>query len=494
MRLSELIERIQAHYAHSATIKLKGEDTTIMTITQDSRQVTEGGMFAAIKGTVHNGEQYIMQAIKDGAVAILCDAASYESLNIPDHIAVLACDNSRKALSQCAAMMHRHLSEKCVAVTGTDGKTSVAEITRQLWEAAQIPAASIGTMGLRCDHTLQHMPTLSDNTSPEAVRFYHTLSLLAEQNVNHVVVEASSHGLHQSRLHGLSVDAAIFTSFSQDHLDYHNTMDEYFAAKCLLFTELLKPASRAALYADEPRIMAFAQSLKAQHDVVTYGMNALADVRIEAITPIPKGQHVSLYYNNEHYELNIPLYGTFQVYNTIAALLAVEATTNKHFAELIPLCLQLETVKGRLELISTTEQGALIFIDYAHTAGALEKALETLRPYASRNIHLVFGCGGDRDTTKRPQMGKVAQEHADVVTITDDNPRTEAPAPIREAIASACPKATIIGDRREAIHAAISQLQKGDVLLVAGKGHEDYQIIGTTKHHFDDADVIREVV
>ena len=494
MLLSDLIQRIYTHYTHPASITLSGQDRIILTITQDSRYVSEGAMFAAIRGTAHNGEAYITQAIEDGAVAILCNAASLDTLEVPSHITLLVCDNPRKALSQCAAMMHTHLTDICVAVTGTDGKTSVAEITRQLWEAAHIPAASIGTMGLRCDHELQHMPTLSDNTSPEAVRFYHTLSLLSEQQVNHVVVEASSHGLHQSRLHGLQVNAAIFTSFSQDHLDYHHSMDDYFAAKSVLFKELLTDNGRAILYADDTRIMTLAQSLRDNYETLTYGMHEHADVRVEAITPIPKGQHVSLYYNGEHYELNLPLYGTFQVYNVIASLLAVEATTTKHFAELVPLCLQLNTVKGRLELIGTTNESALVFVDYAHTPGALEKALHTLRPYVSRKLHVVFGCGGDRDNNKRPKMGKVAQDYADEVIITDDNPRTENPEAIRNMIAEACPKACVIPDRRTAIHTAMKQLHKGDVLLVAGKGHENYQIIGTTKHHFDDAEIICELV
>ena len=494
MFLSDLLSRIAQHFPSAAHVTLHGQDRAITTITQDSRHVTEGSMFAAIKGEVHNGEHYIERAIGKGAVAILCDAASYEHLSIPDNVAVLTSLNVRKALSQCAAMMHSHLTDICVAVTGTDGKTSVAEITRQLWEAANVPAASIGTMGLQCDHELQHMPSLSDNTSPEAVRFYHSLYMLSQQQVNHVVVEASSHGLHQSRLHGLQVDAAIFTSFSHDHLDYHHTLDAYFDAKTLLFRELLKPGGTSIFFADDTRIMAFAQSSKGSHHTLTYGTHQQADVRIEAITPVPSGQHISLYYDNKHYELNIPLYGTFQVYNVIASLLAVQATTDRYFAELIPLCAKLKTVKGRLELIGTTLQGALIFIDYAHTASALEKALQTLRPYAAHQLHLVFGCGGDRDVSKRPHMGKVAQDNADAIIITDDNPRTETASAIREAVAATCPKATIIADRRQAIHTAIAALNKGDVLLVAGKGHEDYQIIGTTKHHFDDAEVIREVV
>jgi UDP-N-acetylmuramoyl-L-alanyl-D-glutamate--2,6-diaminopimelate ligase len=491
MLLSDLIAKVTAYYAKPAPITLHGNDHIIISITQDSRHVVQHSLFAAIQGTAHNGEAYIEQAITAGATAILCDAASLAHLKIPKNIAVLTSDNPRKALSQCAAMMHRHQIQHCVAITGTDGKTSVAELTRQLWQAATIPAASIGTLGLRSDQALQHMPTLSDNTSPEAVRFYHTLSLLEEQHVHHVAVEASSHGLHQSRLHGLIPDVAIFTSFSQDHLDYHATMEAYFAAKMILFHELLRKHGRAVIYADDARLNQFAAALRTDYEVITYGTDASADLRIESITPMQKGQHISFYYQGIHYEFNLPLYGTFQVYNTIAAMLAVEATSSMHLAEIIPLCASLTTVKGRLELIRT-KNNALIFIDYAHTAGALEKALLTLRPYASGTLHLVFGCGGDRDTTKRPQMGAVAEALADSVIITDDNPRTEAPEPIRAAIAAACPKATIIADRRSAIHKAMQQLLSGDVLLVAGKGHENYQIIGTTKHHFDDAEVIRE--
>ncbi|TAE33642.1 MAG: UDP-N-acetylmuramoyl-L-alanyl-D-glutamate--2,6-diaminopimelate ligase [Alphaproteobacteria bacterium] len=466
------------------------EGIFISDITQDSRTVRDGSLFAAIRGNTHNGEIYIAQARAQGAAVILCHP---DALPLCEGHPAITCHEPRYLLSLLAAAYYQPQPSNMVAVTGTDGKTSTAEFVRQLWECTGHPALSIGTLGLKSNRILHDMPPLSDNTSPEAVRFYEALSVACNQGIMHAVCEASSHGLHQYRLEGLQVQCAIFTSFSQDHLDYHGTMEAYFAAKAVLFEQILHPRGLAIMCSDEPRIAALAQSLRAKGQrTLTYGTHG--DVRIDAITPMPTGQEVVLYYEDQHYSFHLPIYGDFQVYNTIAAMLAVHATTHHHLAELLTHAPHLHTIRGRLELVATTPKGARVFVDYAHTPAALSKALHTLRPYVDGTMTVIFGCGGDRDKTKRPLMGKEARMGADHVIITDDNPRTEDPAAIRTEIHAGCLGALIIPDRREAIDHAIRHGKAGDVILVAGKGHEDYQIIGTRKIHSDDAEIIRDSI
>jgi UDP-N-acetylmuramoyl-L-alanyl-D-glutamate--2,6-diaminopimelate ligase len=471
---------------HSVT-QWQGGDVPITSITQDSRLVTKGTLFAAIKGEKHNGEDYILAAIDAGAVAILV-SDDYDISHVKN-AAIITHPNPRVALSLLAQAFYQPQPTHKIAVTGTDGKTSTAEFVRQLWEMLAKPAISIGTLGLKSARPLSNLPTLSDNTSPEQVSFYQALNVAAIQEVQNVVTEASSIGIEQHRLSGFAPNVAIFTSFSQDHLDYHGTMEAYFAAKAQLFTEILQPQGTAILCADYPEIRELAQSLN--HHVITYGTHESADLRITNITPNATGQNVTCIYQGTQYQFNIPIYGDFQAYNIIASMLAICADCHLNFADIISLCERLKPIKGRLELAGQ-KNGALIFVDYAHTAGALAKALQTLRPYAQNKLHLIFGCGGDRDKSKRAQMGKVAHNIADYVIITDDNPRTEDAATIRASIKSTCPNALEIADRATAIKHAISQLKTGDVLLIAGKGHENYQIIGTFRLHFDDVEEVNK--
>jgi UDP-N-acetylmuramoyl-L-alanyl-D-glutamate--2,6-diaminopimelate ligase len=482
--LTELLASLPQQ--HSVT-HWHGGDVSITSITQDSRVVAKGTLFAAIKGEKHNGEDYIEAAIAAGASAILV-SDDYDILQI-QNATFITHHNHRLALSLLAQAFYCPQPTHKIAVTGTDGKTSTAEFVRQLWEILEKPAISVGTLGLKSDRPLANLPALSDNTSPEQVSFYKALNVAAQQGVQYVVTEASSIGIDQHRLSGFAPNIAIFTSFSQDHLDYHGTMEAYFSAKAQLFTELLQPQGTAILCADYAEIREFAQSLN--HKVITYGTHESADLRITNITPNANGQFVTCIYQSEQYQFNIPIYGDFQAYNIIASMLAICVDCHLNFANIIPLCASLKPIKGRLELAGQ-KNGALIFVDYAHTAGALAKALQTLRPYASNKLHLVFGCGGDRDKSKRPQMGKVANDIADYIIITDDNPRSEDAATIRASIKSTCPNALEIADRSAAIKHAISQLKTGDVLLIAGKGHENYQIIGTTKHHFDDVEQVQK--
>ncbi len=492
VRLTELLSTLSEELRPVAYPERIGE-VYVDGLTQDSRQVTPGMLFAAIPGAVHSGEDHIDAVIGAGAIAILCRESARE--RIPDHYQgiVLTVPEPRRVLSHLAAAYYRPQPPGMVAVTGTDGKTSTAEFIRQLWELLGHKALSIGTMGLVSDTVLRDMPALSENTSPETVTFFQSLACACEQGIYYAVCEASSHGLSQYRMDGVSLKATVFTSFSQDHLDYHGTMDAYFAAKARLFKELLDDDHPAILCQDYPEIAALAGELRARRrQVITYGTQG--DMAIRSVTPIPSGQHVVLMYEDEEYEMNLPVFGAFQVYNICAAMLAVAATTRTHPAELVAFCSRLSTIRGRLELVGKTQEGALIFIDYAHTPGALEKALSTLRPYAGHQLHAVFGCGGDRDRDKRPKMGRVAAELTDAVIITDDNPRTEDPDVIRAEILVGCPGAKNIADRREAIDEAIRGLQAGDVLLIAGKGHENYQIIGTTKYHSDDAEIVADIL
>ncbi len=489
--LTDLVAPFEEMLSLSVPDSIDSRHIFITHITQDSRSVTPGCIFAAIQGTHHNGEDYIADAVTQGASAILCRPELAASLSLP--CPVIATDNPRQAVSILAAQLYTPQPPYTIAVTGTDGKTSVAEFTRQFWELLDIRAASIGTLGLKTRHIIPELPTLSDNTTPEPATLHHALSVACAHGVLHVACEASSHGLDQHRLDGMAPQAAIFTSFTQDHLDYHHDMDSYFAAKARLFHELLADDGLAVLCSDYADIARLADTLRQQgKQVITYGTSG--DAVMSSITPIPSGQHLQLQYDDQHYHIHLPVFGTFQAYNIVAAMLAVSYVTRVHVAELIALCEKLHTIPGRLELTGTTRNGALIFVDYAHTPGALEKALQTLQPYVRNQLHVVFGCGGDRDTGKRPQMGSVAAKATPYIILTDDNPRTEDPDTIRADIATGCPDAQQISNRREAIRTAIDRLQAGDVLLIAGKGHETYQIIGSTRHHFSDAQTVQDVL
>ncbi len=498
--LIELIKTVDGFHLVARNVNSYA-NVAISHITQDSRSVVAGTLFAAIKGGLHNGEDYIEAAIAAGAVAILVgedyDLTPHGSPAGVDKTIFITHHNPRLGLSLLAQAFYQPQPQHRVAITGTDGKTSTAEFTRQLWELCGANAASIGTLGLKSARPLINLPPLSDNTSPEPASFYHTLSECARQGVQHVAVEASSIGIEQHRLAGFAPNVAIFTSFSQDHLDYHGTMEAYFNTKAKLFHEL---QGTSILCTDYAEIAQLAGELKAQgKHVITYGAGTNADLHIQAITPFAGGQLVQFTYGGADFKVTAPLYGDFQAYNLLAASLAVGIDLQLLLEHILQYWTQIQPIKGRLQLAGvkegagikegagTTAQGALIFVDYAHTAGALEKALQTLRPYATHKLHVLFGCGGNRDTGKRPQMGAVAASLADAITITDDNPREENAASIRASIMAACPHATEIACRAQAIAHAMVQLQAGDVLLIAGKGHEDYQIIGTTKHPFDDA-------
>lgn len=471
-------------------VRIHGDDSiTITGLSTDSRTVQPGNLFIAIPGTSGDGAQYAQDAVARGAVAVA--AQEGVSLSLPESVTWLEVINPRHAAAMYAAEFYQPLPENLVAVTGTDGKSSTVEFIRQLLEAAGRKAASLGTIGITTSVELP--PYEATNTTPDPVVLCQRLQMLAQAGIDDVALEASSHGLHQYRLEGLMPKVGVFTTFGQDHLDYHGTLEDYFEAKARLFRELLPVGSFAVLNADDPRIIALHEDCAVQ-GVQVMGFGEQGDaVQLLSALPVEEGQMVHLTLGGVEWMGPIPLYGRFQVMNVLAAsgaALALGLTPET----IIAAYAGLKGVRGRLELAARHPEGMPVFVDYAHTAQGLASALSALRPHVTGRLHVVFGCGGNRDAGKRPEMGRVATEKADVVIVTDDNPRKEDPALIRQAILAAAPGAREIGDRRAAIAEAVAGLQPGDVLLIAGKGHETYQIIGEQKHPFNDVEEAQAAV
>ncbi|RTL51640.1 MAG: UDP-N-acetylmuramoyl-L-alanyl-D-glutamate--2,6-diaminopimelate ligase [Bradyrhizobiaceae bacterium] len=442
----------------------------------DSRAVKPGDVFFALSGAKLDGVHFIDQAIGRGAVAIVGDR-----LPQADSRAVFVTSaNPRRSLALAAARFFPRQPQIIAAVTGTSGKTSVAAFTRQIWERLGHQAASIGTIGL----VSPKRTVYGSLTTPDPIALHRSLDEIAGEGVTHLALEASSHGLDQHRLDGVRIGAGAFTNLSRDHMDYHPTVEHYLAAKLRLFSDLVAAGGPAVIAADHDHSeTVIAASRKRGLDVMTVGRKGTAitlrDAAIEGF-----GQIISVEHNGRKYRLRLPLVGEFQIENAlVSAGLAIGTggDADKAFAALE----QLEGARGRLELVGS-RNGAPVFVDYAHKPDALAKALEALRPYASRKLVVVFGAGGDRDSGKRPLMGAVAAAGADVVIVTDDNPRSENPAAIRAAILAEATGAREIGDRAQAIRTAVAQLQAGDALLIAGKGHETGQIVGDKVLPFSD--------
>ncbi|HEX3536604.1 MAG TPA: UDP-N-acetylmuramoyl-L-alanyl-D-glutamate--2,6-diaminopimelate ligase [Stellaceae bacterium] len=466
-------------------------DPEILGITADSRQVRPGYLFAALRGTRSDGRAFANEAVGRGAVAILTDDAAALALKGESRtVAVVTDRNPHRRLSLFASRFFGRQPATVAAVTGTNGKTSVAHFTREIWTALGRPAASLGTLGLVSPDGRR----AGALTTPDPVALHRDLYDLARGGVEHAVIEASSHGLHQYRLDGVAVTAAAFTNLTRDHLDYHGDMDAYRAAKDRLFADLLVSRGRAVLNADSPEFARLAELCRIHdHDVISYGVAERANLRLRERLPLPTGQKLALELYGERRETTLPLVGDFQALNVLAALGLVIACGS----ELAPAAAALERltgVPGRMQPVGATPDGSPVFVDYAHTPDALATVLNGLRPHTQHRLVVVFGAGGDRDRGKRPLMGETAARLADQVYVTDDNPRSEDPAAIRHAIIAAAPGAIEIGDRRAAIGAAIEALRAGDVLVIAGKGHETGQIVGTEVHPFDDAVVAREAL
>lgn len=486
--LSELIER-----AGLASASLTGDANVLITdITADSRQAKAQAIFVAIPGVDSDGAQYVPDALNRGASALVLDEKT--KLDIPANVPVLRVADARAAVSALADALYPQQPEFLYAVTGTDGKTSTADFVRQLAGALGHKAASMGTLGLRSPVAALNEKYPAQNTSPEPVLLRRTLSSLADAGVTHVAIEASSHGLHQKRLDGLRFTAAAFTNLTRDHLDYHGTLEAYAGAKARLFSEVLPVTGIAVLNHDDAQYASL-KTLCDARGVITrsFGRSEGTDYRVTQVTPHAGGLDASFVVGSKSFNVSLPFYGAFQLSNMLTALALLDlkgAMLDKAVAALAGLT----GVPGRLEKIAVSDAGAPIFVDYAHTPAALANILKTLRPHTAGKLHVVFGCGGDRDTGKRPVMGKAAVEFADHVVVTDDNPRSEDPATIRAAVLAGAKGAQEIGDRGEAIRAAIAQLKTGDVLVIAGKGHETTQTIGNQVIHFSDAEHIREAV
>ncbi|HEX2580372.1 MAG TPA: UDP-N-acetylmuramoyl-L-alanyl-D-glutamate--2,6-diaminopimelate ligase [Dongiaceae bacterium] len=460
----------------------------IIAITSDSRDVGPKMIFAAIPGHADDGGKYLSSAAARGAGAFLVRRGTV----LPEEIGartVLETDNVRRALALIAARLFRSQPAVIAAVTGTSGKTSVASFTRQLWQATQRPAASIGTLGIVTAEAQEYGAL----TTPDPVVLHRQLADLASKGIEFVALEASSHGLDQHRLDGVHLSAGAFTNLSHDHLDYHGTEEQYFLAKRRLFDTLLPTGAAAIIntdssYAAALREVAHARGLHA----ITTG-RAAGDIRIEAARATPEGQEIDLVMFGEKQRVMFPVLGSFQADNLLVAL-GIVIGCGEMPGRLFGFIPRLRPVPGRLESIGRTARGGLVYVDYAHKPAGLDIVLRAVRAATAGKVWVVFGCGGDRDRAKRPLMGEIAGRLADRVIVTDDNPRSEDPAAIRAEILRGCPDATEIGDRAQAIAAAIAALDEADTLVIAGKGHETGQIVGKTVLPFDDAAVARHLL
>jgi len=454
-------------------------------ITADSRQVVPGDLFAALPGVRMDGRAFIADAVARGAVAILAPNGTVWPAGVP-HRPLLLDEEPRRRLAQIAAAIAGRQPDTVVAVTGTNGKTSTVEFLRQIWTAAGHKAASLGTLGLSAPG-FDPGPGL---TTPDPVSLAETLAGLARRGVTRTAMEASSHGLDQFRLDGVRLTAGALTNLTRDHLDYHGTLDAYRDAKLRLFEELLPAGAPAVTHSDidPPTLAALREIADRRH----LELRVLGEHwRLRDISMRPDGQDLLLDTPEGPRRVAMQLPGRFQADNALMAAALAEVLGQRDALDRLP---ELTGVRGRLELAARLPNGAAAYVDYAHTPDAIERVLSALRPHTVHRLHIVFGAGGDRDRGKRPLMGAAAAQHADVAIVTDDNPRTEDPAAIRAAILAACPGACQIADRAAAIEAALNGLGPGDVLVVAGKGHEQGQTIGTTVIPFDDVDVIRRLV
>ncbi len=475
MKLREILPPDAELAALDAEREVKG-------VTADSRAVRPGDAFVAIAGARTDGARFIAPALAAGAIAIVAEREPDTTL--PHGIALARVGNARQTLARAAARFFPRQPQTIVAVTGTSGKTSVATFTREIWSALGRRAASIGTIGLVSPNS----EVYGSLTTPDPVALHQSLDQLAGQGVTHLAIEASSHGLDQHRLDGMQIAAGAFTNISRDHLDYHASMEAYLAAKLRLFESLVVPGGAAVINADsEHDDTVRAAATKRGLSIVSIGR---AGTTIRLIHSAVDGfsQQLQIQHDGKQFSVRLPLAGEFQIENAlVAAGLAV--ATGSDPALVFAALGDLTGPKGRLERVGSN-RGAPIFVDYAHKPDALAKALDALRPYASGKLIVVFGAGGDRDRGKRPLMGAVAAAKADRVIVTDDNPRSENAAAIRAEILAAAPAAIEIGDRREAIRAAIAGLSRGDVLLIAGKGHETGQIIGDRVMPFSDHEAV----
>ena len=462
-----------------------GGNPPITGISVDSRQVQPGTLFAAMPGSKVHGAEFIQYALRMGAVAVLTDAEgatlAANALAQAD-AALVVTDAPREALSRAAALWYGAQPQTMIAVTGTNGKTSVSTFVRQIWIEMGVAAVNLGTTGVEGAWTapLAH-------TTPEPITLHRTLAEASANGITHAAMEASSHGLDQRRLDGVTLKAAGFTNFTQDHLDYHETFDAYFDAKAGLFSRVLPEDGTAVINIDDPKGVDMVAIARARGcEVITVGRDG-GDLHLTGQRFDATGQDLRFSYRGKTYQKRLNLIGGFQADNVLlaAGLVIACGADPAHVFDTLP---HLTTVRGRMQLAATRDNGGAVFVDYAHTPDAIATALQAMRPHVMGRLVAIVGAGGDRDRAKRPLMGQAAAAHADLVFVTDDNPRSEDPATIRAAVMEGAPEATEVGDRAEAILRGIDAIGTGDALLIAGKGHETGQTIGDDVLPFDDVE------
>jgi len=455
-------------------------------LTVDSRAVQAGDMFVAMPGNKTDGRAYIADAVKAGAAAIL----TTPGVKVDGGVSVVEDHNPRRRYADLASRFFDNQPETQVAITGTNGKTSVADFTRQIWQSIGLEAASVGTLGVRA----RQLDRPGGLTTPDPMALHADLHALAEAGVSHAALEASSHGLDQYRMDGVRFKAAAFTNLTRDHLDYHKSEQGYFYAKARLFGELVDPGDAAVINIDSKwgavlEDIAWARGLER----LSVGTNEKAAIRLVEQKVSLEGQRIAFDYGGCSYDIRLPLVGRFQAENALLAaglVLATGGEPDQVFGALETLA----GVPGRMELMGKSHNGGAVFVDYAHTPDGLATVLKAARLHHPTALHVVFGCGGDRDAGKRPQMGAIAQQLADKIIVTDDNPRSEQASVIRKEILAAVPDATEIADRYQAIEMAISNLQAGDMLVIAGKGHEEGQLVGDTVLPFSDIETVKKLL
>ncbi|SFA70681.1 UDP-N-acetylmuramoylalanyl-D-glutamate--2,6-diaminopimelate ligase [Poseidonocella pacifica] len=463
-----------------------GREASIHGIAVDSREVREGYLFAALPGVKAHGASFVAAALAAGASAVLTDADGARlaaDVLEGSKVAMIVVEDPRQTLAYTAALWFGSQPGTVVAITGTNGKTSVASFCRQIWVEMGREAVNIGTTGVEGVWTapLAH-------TTPEPITLHRALSQAAANGVTHAAMEASSHGLAQRRLDGVHLKAAGFTNFTQDHLDYHTSFDDYFAAKAGLFDRVLPDDGIGVLNIDDPKGAELAGIVADRgQDLLTVGRSAGADLRLLAQRFDATGQEIRFSFEDRAYLTRLPLIGGFQAENVLLAA-ALVISCGAEPARVFETLVHLETVRGRMQLAATRDNGAAVFVDYAHTPDAVRTALHAMRPHVMGRLIAIVGAGGDRDVTKRPLMGEAASEAADLVIVTDDNPRSEDPAAIRQAVLLGAPDALEVADRAEAILRGVDALGPGDALLIAGKGHENGQIVGDAILPFDDVE------
>ncbi|MDR1071566.1 MAG: UDP-N-acetylmuramoyl-L-alanyl-D-glutamate--2,6-diaminopimelate ligase [Rickettsiales bacterium] len=461
---------------------MKINNIKITGLTNDSRRVLPGYAFFAIDGNDINGTDFIPSALAKGAAVIVTDEKyKGESFKVP---------NIRRFLIDTAVRFFQPLPENIIAVTGTNGKTSTVHFCRHILENMGKNAASIGTIGLI--HKGAHADMgVAGNTSPDPVLLCDILHKLKAQGCDYVAIEASSIGIEQDRMTALPVKVAGFTNLTRDHLDYHGTMERYFAEKKKLFTDVLDADGTAVLNADDDA--SFPDLAAVDRKIISYGKNG-ADIRLVDAEYGENGQKMTLAINEKNYACDIDAPGVFQTYNMMCAIGMVMGL-GFDAGDVVKAAQNAPAPVGRMQFAGTPVKGGGVYVDYAHTPDGLENVLKSARGLCKGRLMVLFGAGGDRDPGKRPMMGRVADGLADIVYITDDNPRTEEPAPIREQIAAACPKGIVVNDgRAAAIRRAVGDMRERDILVIAGKGHEDYQVIGTVKHHFSDIEEVQKSI